>query len=101
MGLSTLTVVADFFLKKASQLPGFQGWRFLLLAILFYGGPAVGWLFVMRKLKFSTIGVIYGITTVLCIVAIAVFYFREKISPIEAVGIAMAVGSMILLARFS
>jgi len=99
--LTVVTVLADVFIKHASLQTAFDGWRTLLLGVLIYGLTGFGWFFVMRKVKLSTLGVFYSVTCVLLLTMVSIFYFKEKISPIEIVGIALAVISLAILARFA
>ena len=99
--LSIITVLADVFIKNASLQTSFSGWSLLSLGCLIYALTGLGWFYVMRHMKLSTLGVIYGITCILLLAAVSVFYFKEKISSIEIVGIILAVISIIILARFA
>jgi small multidrug resistance pump len=99
-GLSIITVLADSFIKNASLQNGFSGWKMLVFGACIYGFTGFGWFFVMRKMKLSTLGVLYGVSCVLLLTLVSVFYYKEKINLLEIVGIGMAVGSLILLSRF-
>lgn len=99
--LSIITVLADAFIKNASFQNGFNGWLLLTFGCLVYALTGLGWFFVMRHVKLSTSGVIYGITCILLLAAASVFYFKEKISSIEVVGICLAIISIIILVRFA
>ncbi len=101
LGLSVITVLADFFVKKSSLQQSFSGWPLLVLGAAIYGLTALGWFFVLRYMKLSTAGVIYGVSCILLLVFLSVFYFNEKISLIEMTGITMGIISVILLARFA
>ncbi|OGH68609.1 MAG: hypothetical protein A3J66_01145 [Candidatus Magasanikbacteria bacterium RIFCSPHIGHO2_02_FULL_47_14] len=101
IGLSVVTVFADVLVKHASSQEAFSGWRSLVLGAVIYGLTAMGWFFVMRRIKLSTVGVLYGVSCVVLLTLVSVFFFKEKISPMEMVGIFLAVTSLILLARFA
>jgi len=101
IGLSIITVLADVIIKQASLQNAFSGWRMLILGAIIYGLTAFGWFFVMRKIKLSTSGVLYAISCVVLLTFASVFYFKEKISLLEIIGISMAIFSLIILSRFT
>ena len=78
--LSAITVFGDYLIKHASLQTSFTGWKFLLAGAIIYGLTAFGWFFVMRKIKLSTLGVLYGISCIILLALVSVFYFKEKIS---------------------
>jgi len=55
----------------------------------------------MKYLKLSTIGVYYGISSLLFLVLTGVFYFKEKLGMMEVFGIILAIISLIILGRFA
>ncbi len=95
-----ITVVADILIKNSAIQNNLYSWQFIL-SIAIYGLTAFGWFFVMRKEKLSTLGVFYSITTVITLILIGVFFFKEKISSLEIIGIVLAIASLIILSRFS
>jgi len=101
IGLSIVTVLGDVLIKHASLQDAFSGWKFLILGAIIYGVTAFGWFFVMRKIKLSTIGVLFGVSCIVLLTLVSVFYFKEKINLIEIVGICLAIISIVLLSRFA
>ena len=101
VGLSIITVLADSIIKHASLQNGFSGWNALLIGAIIYGLTAFGWFFVMRKIKLSSIGVLYGVSCVIFLTLVSVFYFREKINSLEIFAIILAIISLIILFRFA
>ncbi len=99
--LSMVTVYADYLIKKASLATGFTAWPTLLLGMTVYGLTGLGWFFVMRSVKLSTLGVVYGLTCIIVLTLLSVIVFKEKIHSLEMVGIAFALLSLVLLARFA
>lgn len=99
IGLSVITVLAEALVKQASLQNAFAGWKTLLLGALIYGMTAFGWFFVMRSIKLSTLGVLYGVSCIIVLTLVGVFYFQEKISPLEIFGITLAIISLIILSR--
>ena len=97
--LSVCGAAADALLKVASQQshPFLNVWFMLgaLASITF----AIGWVFLMQVMKLGTAGVLYAVSSSLLLVAIGYLVFGERLSPSEVTGVAMAVGSFVLLGR--
>ncbi len=92
---------ADYFLKRASnqESPLLTPW--FVLGFGMYACTAFGWVYVMRHLQFATLGVVYSSTMVILLAAIGVFVLHESLRWQEALGLFLAVSSIILLARFN
>ncbi|MDD4878398.1 MAG: hypothetical protein PHO02_05185 [Candidatus Nanoarchaeia archaeon] len=101
IGLSIVTVFGDTIVKHSSLQSGFSGWKWLLLGALIYGATAFGWFFVMRKIKLSTLGVLYSVSIVIFLTLVSIFYFKEKINLFEIFGIILALISLGILAKFA
>lgn len=101
IGFSAVGVLGDYLLKLASaqRSPLRSAWFYAGFAV--YASTAFGWVYVMRHLKLATIGVVYSVAMILLLTAIGAVAFKEHLSPYEILGIAMAVGSLILLMRFA
>jgi hypothetical protein len=99
--LIIITVIGDSLIKNASLLDSFCGWKSLLIGSILYGLTGLGWFFVMRHMKLSTLGVFYGVGCAILLALIGVFYFREQISSIEVLGIILGLISLIILFRFA
>ncbi len=101
VAFSVIGVVGDYFLKLASarDQPLRTGWFYLGFAL--YASTAFGWVFVMKHVKLATISVLYSISMVLLLTAIGVVLFRESLNYFEAIGIVLAVASLVLLIRFA
>lgn len=101
IGLALVTALGDALIKSASNKFGFSGWKQLVLGAIIYAGTALGWFFVLRKIKLSSGVMIYTLSLILFVVLISVFYFKEEIRPVEYFGIAMAISSLLILSRFA
>ncbi len=100
VGMSCFGIVGDYFLKRASGEPRpLLCWSFLV-GLLLYATTAFAWVYVMRHLKLATVGVIYSVCMVLLLTAMGVCFFGETPNRSEAVGIVLAVLSIVLLTRF-
>ena len=99
--LSAIGVLGDFFIKLSGQGPKFMDAKTFLIGFVIYALTAFGWFYVMKHIKLSSLGVIYALSTALLLVAVGVFYFREKLSLLEIIGILTAIISLVLLSRFA
>jgi len=55
----------------------------------------------MKNIKLATLGVFYAVSTILFLVIIGTFYFKEPINIYEMIGIIGAIASLILLGKFA
>lgn len=101
IGLSLITALGDALIKSASLQSGFSGWKLLLIGFLIWASTAFGWFLIMKRIKLSTAVVLYSVSLVTFATLISIFYFKEKIAPLEITGIVMAVASLVILARFA
>jgi small multidrug resistance pump len=99
IALSVIGVVGDYFLKRASaESAPLRTWWFAI-GFVVYSSTTFGWVAAMRHLTLASIGVLYGTATVLCLVLAGVLA-GERLRPIEAIGVVLAVGALMLLRRF-
>ena len=99
IALSMLGAAADALLKAASHQPQpFLNLWFALGALATIAF-AVGWVFLMPVMKLGTAGVLYAVSSSLLLVGIGYLVFGERLSTAEITGVAMAVGSFVLLGR--
>jgi small multidrug resistance pump len=98
---SVVGVVGDYLLKRASEDKNPMKSRWFYIGFVVYASSAFGWVFVMRHLKLATIGVVYSVSMILLLTTIGIVFFREPLNRYEIAGLAMAVGSLILLIRFA
>jgi small multidrug resistance pump len=100
-GLSLLAVIGDYFLKRASAAEAPFRTGTFIIGFVIYASTAFGTVFVFRHLKLATSGVVYAMCLVLMLTVLGVVGFRETLKPGEMLGIAMAIGSLVLLTRFA
>jgi drug/metabolite transporter (DMT)-like permease len=98
---SLVGVLGDYFLKLASEREQSLRSIWFYVGFALYASTAFGWLFVMKHLKLATIGVVYSIAMILLLTSIGVIFFRESLNGYEIAGLLMAIGSLVLLMRFS
>jgi len=101
VAFSGVGVLGDYFLKVASQQPHSLRSPSFYVGFAVYASTAFGWVFVMKYLKLSTIGVVYSVSMVLLLTAIGVVAFRESLNAYELAGLLMAITALALLARFA
>jgi small multidrug resistance pump len=100
IALSFLGVVGDYFLKRASSVPHALTSGWFAIGFVLYSSTAFGWVSVMRHLKLSSIGVLYGTSTVLFLVG-AGLLAGERLSRVEILGVLCALMALLLLRRFT
>jgi small multidrug resistance pump len=101
IALAFVGVVADSFIKKASLAPSsfLSGW--FVLGAAMYAATAFGWVYVMKSVKLETIGIYYSLSTVILLVLAGTFFFGERMTTPEWVGVCLGIISILLLGRFS
>jgi multidrug transporter EmrE-like cation transporter len=101
VSFSIVGVVGDYLLKLASEqrAPLKSGWFYVGFAV--YASTAFGWVYVMRHLKLATIGAVYSVSMILLLTGVGVVVFRQPLCAHEVAGLAMAIGSLVLLMRFA
>jgi drug/metabolite transporter (DMT)-like permease len=101
IAFSLVGVVGDYFLKLASQEENSMRSPWFYIGFTLYAATAFGWVFVMKHLKLGTISVLYSVSMVVLLTTVGVVVFRESLNFAELVGLAMAIGALILLVRFA
>jgi drug/metabolite transporter (DMT)-like permease len=101
IAISLITVLGDYFLKYATTKPGHWQMFFLFLGGSIYALTAVGWFFLLKKMKLSSAGVIYALIIIIFNCLIGIFVFKEKVNMAEAIGIVFAITSVFLLYKFA
>lgn len=99
-GLSIVTVLGDLLIKEASLHKHFEGWRWLLAGAVIYGTTALGWFYLLRKHDLSSLGVVYSLTTILALFVIGVFVYKDRVHPMEVVGLILGVISLLIIFRY-
>lgn len=97
--LSILGAAADTFLKAASHQPQPFLNLWFILGALATMAFAIGWVFLMQVMKLGTAGMLYAVSSSLLLVAAGYLIFGERLTTAEITGVAMALGSFVLLGR--
>ena len=66
-----------------------------------YASTAFGWVDVLRHLKLATIGAVDSVSMILLLISVGVAAFGQQLNASEVAGLAMAIGSLVLLMRFA
>jgi drug/metabolite transporter (DMT)-like permease len=97
VGFSALGALGDYFLKIASAADSPLRTRAFAVGFVVYASTAFGWLFVMRHLKLATISAVYSVSMILILTGVGAAFFGETPTRTEAVGLGLAVVSLVLL----
>ena len=69
IALSLVGVLGDYFIKlSGDDKTKYIDYKLFIIGFVVYSLTAVGWFFVMKNIKLGTLGVIYGVTTILALV---------------------------------
>jgi drug/metabolite transporter (DMT)-like permease len=98
--LSIIGAIADSFIKLASREHQSLKSPWFWLGATIYFSTAFAWVYVLRHIKLSLIGVIYSYCTVTALILVGVLFFGETLSRTEILGIVLGFISIGLLARF-
>ena len=94
-----ITIIGDFALKKASDMPGLSGWKLVIVGSILYAISAFGWFYTYKTTQFFTLGVFYSLGHFMLTVLIALFIFKERVSGWEVLGLVLAVASLGILLK--
>lgn len=100
VALSLIGVLGDYFLKLAGAGPKYIVEKWLALGLGIFTLLGFGWFIVMKHIKLSELGVIYGVTTAVALAIVGVLFFKETLGMMEVFGLIAGVVSIILLGRF-
>lgn len=101
IGLSLIGVLGDYFLKLSGNGEKYINWKWFVVGLLVYSSTAIGWFFVMKHIKLGTLGAVYATTTVLALVIVGFFLFKENMNYYEITGLIMGIIAIVLLAKFA
>ena len=94
-------VLGDVFLKLSGSGPKGFDWRLAVLGVAIMGASVIGVYFAFKQMKFASFGVLYSLGTILIMVLVGLFYFKERLTLPEMVGVAAACVAVALLGRFA
>jgi len=102
VGLSVVTAIADSLIKKATIIKSSTLiYLLVIVGAVIYALTALGWYKVLQRMELLNAGVIYTSSFIVLIALISVFYFKERLLPIEMVGVVLAIVSIVIMYRFS
>ncbi len=89
-----LETVGDIIFKKWSLAPH---WLLFSLGMVVWMLSGVFWVYSMRFELLTKAGVIFTVLSLLCVVGVGVFYFKEELTWWNRIGLFMGLISIILL----
>jgi drug/metabolite transporter (DMT)-like permease len=92
-----LTLWGDYLIKQAADRPAGLTSFALLLGGSLYGITAIGWFFLMRSHSLAAVGVFYSTMSLLLLVGLGYFAFKEPLGPREALSVSLALLSIIVM----
>ena len=98
--LSLAGVAADSLIKVASREHRSLGSPWFWLGAVSYFSTAFAWVYVLRHIKLSVIGVVYSFGTIAAMIVVGVLFFDETLDRTDILGIALGLISLGLLGRF-
>lgn len=98
-GVTLVVIAGDYAIKLAVERGHALQSPIFLAGCALYALSAIGWFLAMRHISLAQTGVAFSIFSLLALVALGVFAFGERLSPREMLGVALAVSSMLLMAR--
>lgn len=101
IGLSLIGVLGDYFLKLSGNGEKYIDLKWFIIGAIVYSSTAIGWFFVMKFIKLSTLGIVYATTTVLALTLVGLLFFRESLNIYEIIGLGTGLLSIVLLSRFA
>jgi drug/metabolite transporter (DMT)-like permease len=99
--LSAFGVLGDYFMKISGSGIKYINYPLFLLGMSIYILGGIGWFFVMKHIKLSTLGMFFALTNIILLVSVGVFFFKERLNIYEVIGIILGVISIFILARFA
>jgi multidrug transporter EmrE-like cation transporter len=99
--LTIITVFADALLKKASHAASSFLQPSFFVGVIIYIVTAFFWVQIYRTMKFSHAAIVYSVMLITITVMVGIFFFHEKLSVIEYVGLILGLLSVLLLSRFA
>lgn len=91
----------DYIIKVAADNGLALTSRHMIAGCMIYGLSAILWYVAMRNISLAQAGVAFSMFSLLALCAIGVLFFDEVIYPREALGIALALVSMVLMVRIA
>ena len=95
----TVTIIGDYYVKKAAMLKDYTGYRILFIGAIIYFFSSFGWFWIYRYQKFLTVGAIHSFGIILLTVLFSIFVFKEKINGWEIFALVLGFISLIILIK--
>lgn len=99
ISMVVITIVGDYFVKKASMCKDLLGWKLLLIGGFLYGISAIGWFYVYRMTKVFTVGAIHSFGIIILTILLSLVIFKERINTMEIIGLLFGIVSLVILLK--
>ena len=99
--LSSFVVLGDYFIKVSGSGSNYINYKYFFIGMFIYATSAIGWFYVMKHIKISSLGVGYSLTTVILLALVGVFIFNEQLNFYDIIGIVLGIISITILIRFT
>ncbi len=96
-----IVLLGDYAIKLAADGDMSITSGHMLAGYTFYCLSALMWYLAMRHITLAQAGVAFSMFSLLALCAVGVIFFEEEIHPREALGIALALVSMVLMVRIA
>lgn len=97
--LAAVGVTGDYFIKLSGSGQVYIIIKYFLIGMLIYAVSALGWFFVMKTTKISSLGIVYSVSTALLLFVIGVVYFKESYQPKDIIALIFGIISIILISK--
>ncbi|MBP7003153.1 hypothetical protein [Amaricoccus sp.] len=95
--LVATTIVADYFLKLASERSPWATSIPFFIGAAIYALSAIGWILAMQEMSLATIAVVYSALTMMMLAGLGAVVFGETLSTREWIGLGLSFGALILM----
>lgn len=99
--MNLVVLLGDYFLKLSGAGDVYVKPKLFAIGFGIQMLTIVGWFIALKHLKLTTLAVYYSVSTVLYLSVLGVLVFHERLNAYEILGVATAILSLFLLARFA
>lgn len=92
-------VLGDYFIKISGSTDEYISIRYFLVGMAIYTLTAVGWFFVMKYIKISSLGIIYSVSTAILLALVGFIFFKEDMKIANIIAIVLGIISIVILAK--
>ena len=97
LALVGVTILADYFLKLASERDAWLASREFGIGAALYAASALGWVLAMQQMRLAEIAVAYSVLTLILLAALGAIVFRESLGLRDGAALACAAAALVLV----